>query len=247
MSIVSLVQSNSLLGYFVLTWGATIVLLHHHIKRVGKVKFWALVIAPLIYFLSYYVSLYQITNPTSPVTTAISSSLMLPILFYAYATNLGGALIGIGFWSISRAISQHSHVRDYMILTAYGFIIYFTAGGATVLQAGYPPFGLANVSFVGLAAFLIYIGLYQSAISVAQDVKLRQSIKNSTIQQSSKLLDRMGTAQMEKQIEDSVMKMTKDNASILADQSGVEPSLTDDEMRSYLDDVVKEIATTKNK
>jgi hypothetical protein len=134
-----------------------------------------------------------------------------------------------------------------MILTAYGFILFFTAGGATVLQAGYPPFGLANVSFVGLAAYLILTGLYQSTISIAQDVKLRRSIKNATLQESSKFLDTLGTAQMEKQLQDTVMKISKDNASTLAEQSGVEPSMTDDEMKSYMDEVIAEIVRTKGR
>jgi hypothetical protein len=54
-----------------------------------------------------------------------------------------------------------------------------------------------------LAAIMMLPDLYQSAISIAQDVKLRQSIKNSTLQVSSKLLDSIGTAQMEKQIADN--------------------------------------------
>jgi hypothetical protein len=67
---------------------------------------------------------------------------------------------------------------------------------ATVLQAGYPPFGLANVSFVGLSSLLILSGLYYSAISVAHDARLRQSIKKSAIEES-KLLASIGAAQME--------------------------------------------------
>jgi hypothetical protein len=191
--------------------------------------------------MNYEISLYQNFFPSSPVTTAISASLTLPILLYTFSGNVGGVLFGIGFWSVSRAVNQHSHVRDYMFITAYGFILYFTAGGATVLQAGYPPFGLANVSFVGLASFLILTGLYQSAISVAQDIKLRQSIKTSTVQQSSKLLDSIGTAQMTKEIEEKVMKMTQDNAARLMQESGVESSLTDNEMKSYLEQVLYEI------
>jgi hypothetical protein len=98
---------------------------------------------------------------------------------------------------------------------------------------------------VGLASFLILTGLYNSAISVAQDVKLRQSIKASTLQQSSKLLDSIGTAQMTKEIEDKVMKMTQDNASMLTAQSGVETSLTDNEIKSYLDKVLEELVRVK--
>jgi hypothetical protein len=132
-----------------------------------------------------------------------------------------------------------------MVITAYGFVLFVNAAQATVLQAGYPPYGLANVSSVGLASFMVLIGLYNSAISVAQDVKLRESIKASTLQQSSKLLDSIGTAEMTKQIHDNVIKITKEKSSILAEQDGVEPSLTDTEIHSYLDEVMEELVRFK--
>ena len=183
--------------------------------------------------------------PSSPVTTAISSNLMVPIWLDTYAISIAGVLFGIGFWSISRTVSHHVHVRDYMVITGYGFILFLTAANATVLQAAHPPYGLANVSFVGLASFLIFTGLYNSAVSVAQDVKLRKSIKTSALQQPSKLLDSMGTAQVTKEIEHKVISMTEKTASSLMDQSGVEPSLTDGEIRSYLDKVLEELVKVK--
>jgi hypothetical protein len=247
MYVVNLVQTYSLNGYFLLIWGGTILLSRHQIQRVGRIKFWILVTLPVVFFLSYEMSLYQKLYPSSPVTTAISSSVTLPILLYTYVITICGVLFGFGFRSISRALRQHSHLKDYMVITAYGFVLFVNAADASVLQAGYPPYGLANVSFVGLASFLILTGLYNSAISVAQDVKLRQSIKASTLQQSSKLLDSIGTAQMTKEIEDRVMKMTQDNASMLAAQSGVEPSLTDNEIKSYLDKVLEELVRVKGR
>jgi hypothetical protein len=132
-----------------------------------------------------------------------------------------------------------------MVITAYGFVLFLNSAQAAVLQAGYPPYGLANVSFVGLASFLILTGLYNSAVSVAQDIKLRRSIKSSALQQSSKLLDSIGTAQITKEIEDKVMKMTQDNANALTQQSGVEPSLTDNEIKSYLNKVLEVLVKMK--
>lgn len=230
MSILPIIQTQTLISYFVLTWAATVILLIHNSSRLGKLKFWLLIVAPSGYFIIYYLF------PASTITNSISSGVVT------------GVLIAVSFWSISKSIpSRESHVRDYMILTAYGFVIFFTAGSATVLQAGYPPFGLANVSFVGLAAYLILTGIYQSTISIAQDVKLRHSIKSAAIQESSKFLGVLGSAQMEKQIEETVIKISKDNASTLAEQSGVEPSLTDSEMKSYLNEVIAEIVKTKGK
>jgi len=245
MSVVNLIQTYSLNAYFLLIWGGTILLLRHHIQRVGRVKFWVLICFPVVFFLSYEISYYQSFYPSSPVTTAISSNLMVPIWLDTYAISIAGVLFGIGFRSISRSVSHHVHVRDYMVITAYGFILFLTAANATVLQAAYPPYGLANVSFVGLASFLIFTGLYNSAVSVAQDVKLRKSIKTSALQQSSKLLDSIGTAQVTKEIERKVISMTEQTASSLIDQSGVEPSLTDGEIRSYLNEVLEELVKVK--
>jgi hypothetical protein len=195
--------------------------------------------------MSYYISYYQTFNPSSPVTAAISSNLMIPIYLITTSTTLCGILFGLGFWSLARALPADSRVKDYMIITACGFILYFNCGQATVLQAAYPPYGLANVSFVGLASFLILVGLYNSAISVAQDAKLRKSIKNSTLQQSSKLLDTIGTAQMTEEIENKVLRMTKDSALTLTQQSGVEPSLTENEIKLYIDKVLDEVKTKR--
>ncbi|HEY7080237.1 MAG TPA: hypothetical protein VH500_11080 [Nitrososphaeraceae archaeon] len=244
MFVVSTVQTYSLIGYFVLTWGGTILLLHHHIQRVGRIKFWTLVTLPLVYFMSYYITLYQTIYPTSPVTAAVSSNLALPILLYTYAIIVCGILFGLGFRSVSKSVSRGSDVRDYMIITAYGFILFFNAGDATVLQAGYPPFGLANVSFVGLSSFLIFVGLYNSAISVAQDAKLRASIKESvrkSMVKQSNLLESIGTAQMEEQIEKSVMSLTKEKEKLISQQGQIEPSLTDTEIRQYLREVIEEV------
>jgi hypothetical protein len=133
-----------------------------------------------------------------------------------------------------------------MVITAYGFILFLSAGQATVLQAAYPPYGLANVSSIGLASFLILTGLYNSAISVAQDAKLRKSIQTSIVQQSSGLLDSIGTSQMVKEIEDKVINLTQEDAFRLAQQSGVEPSLTENEMELYVERVLDEIKTKRD-
>jgi len=111
---------------------------------------------------------------------------------------------------------------------------------------GYPPFGIVNVLLVGPFSFLILNGLYRSAISVAEDVNLRQSLRNTT-KKELKLLDDIGTAQMNQEIERKVTRMTKANAALLTEQSEIEPSLTDGEIRDYLTQVQKEIQETMNR
>jgi hypothetical protein len=113
-----------------LTWAGTIPLLRHHIQRVGRIKFWALVTFPIIFFMSYYISYYQSFNPSSTVTAAISSNLLIPIYLITASITLCGILFGIGFWSLAKALPADSRVKDYMIITACGFILYFNCGQA---------------------------------------------------------------------------------------------------------------------
>ena len=90
-------------------------------------------------------------------------------------------------------------------------MVYFSfmlPGLQRLLRAKYPPFGLASVSFTGLSCYLIYTGLYSSAISVSQDLALRQSIRQS-VKEQSKFLDSMGTAQMEAELQTRVLRTAK--------------------------------------
>ena len=116
---------------------------------------------------------------------------------------------------------------------------FFTAADAGLLQAGYPPFGISDVSFVQLSSFMILIGLYYSATSVANDLKLRKSIKHSA-REELKLLDNIGTAQTINETQNKVLEVTKRNAQSLVNNTGVELSLTDDEMRRYINDAIEE-------
>jgi hypothetical protein len=246
MSLVAMIQTTSMVGYFVLTWAGTILLLIHHMKRVGKIKFWILVTLPLIYFMSYYINLYEVTNPDSPVTQALSSNFIIPILLFTYSIALCGILFGIAFYSIARSIKENKEIRIFMLITAYGFVLFFNAADATVLQAGYPPFGLANVSFVGLSAFLIFVGLYSSAISVAKDVQLRSFIKKS-VKDEAKFLASIGTAQMQEELEKRIMTITRDKSEEISQFDEISPSLSEDEMKRYLEEVIREVESSRQR
>jgi hypothetical protein len=234
------VQGYSLPTYLLLIWGGTIILLRNNIHRVGKIKFGALVAFPVVYFLAYYIFLYPTIYPDSPVTQAINDNFMTSLLLYNGAGTIVGILFGLGFLSVARFISRDNDVRDYMSIAGYGFMIFVTAAGATVLQAAYPPYGLPNVSFVGLAAFMILMGLHHSAVSVAHDTRLRQLIKNSAMKES-KLLGSMASAQMAHDLQNKIMKVTKENAQIMEQESGTEPSLTDDDITNYLNKIINEV------
>jgi hypothetical protein len=164
---------------------------------------------------------------------------MTNILIFSLSAIFTGILFGVAFLSVARTLKIGTAARNYMVIAAYGFLLFYIAGSSTVFQAAYPPYGLISLSFTGLSCYLIYNGLY-SAISVSQDTTLRQSIRRSIMEQS-KLLDSMGSAEMEREVQKQVLIVAKNTSAAMADKSGVEASMKEDEMKSYMEFVMNEL------
>ncbi|HEY9386670.1 MAG TPA: hypothetical protein VIP70_06495 [Nitrososphaeraceae archaeon] len=226
-------------AYVLLIWGGTVLLLYHNFKRIGKIKFWVLVTLPIPIFLGISMTIYQDINPTGLVAQATPSDYIIPILLMNYSGLAVGVIFGLSFILIGRFLKQGIHSRDYMIIAGLGFIVFLWANGATLIQTAYPPYGIATVSAVPLSLFMILYGLSYSAISVAQDETLRRSIRKNV--KDMKFLDSIGTAQLEKEYEKKVLDITKKSSEMMIEESGVQPSLSEDDMKRYLQQVLEEV------
>jgi hypothetical protein len=227
---------------FILTWIATVFVLRHYSRKLGMVKYWVLVSIPLVYFLTQFqpfaflYSSYALADPTS-------FGIIYTVIFSA-SKPVGGLLFAAAFWTMAKKITS-KQVRDYMIIAAFGLALIFGSEQAIVLaNRPYPPFGLPTVSFLGMSAYLVLVGIYSSAISISEDSKLRQSIRNFALKET-KLLDSIGMAQMEQQIEKRVVALTKQNQDRLAEESGIQSSLTEEDMKEYLEQVIEEVKKRK--
>jgi hypothetical protein len=226
---------------YVLTWIGTVMLLRPYIHRIGKIKFYAIMGSAMVYYLIQYpLFVLGYVTPTGESDVEVMNT----ILITSIAGVFSGIIFGAAFLSIARTLQKGSALREYMIIAAYGLLLFYVAGTATATQAAYPPFGLASVSFTGLSCYLIYTGLYSSAISVSQDAELRQSIRKSALKEV-KFLESMGTAQMEQELQKRVLTIAKENSDSMAEETGVQPSLSEDEMKQYLEEVIKEIKVRK--
>jgi hypothetical protein len=224
---------------FILMWIATALILYHYSKKLGRGKYWIVVSIPLVYFLfqfqPFFLSLFTLLLKSD----TLFFSIILTLVF-SVSKPVGGVLFGIAFWSVARSI-RRSAVRDYMIISAFGFMLLFTSNQATVLiTAPYPPFGLATVSFMVLASYLISIGVYSAAVSIAQDVKLRQSLRKS-VEQQSNLLDNIGTSQMEQEVQKKVVKVMKELSYQTEEKTGIQKSLEEQDIKEYLNKVIAEV------
>lgn len=220
---------------YVLTWIGTVKLLYPYIKKLGKIKFWIIMGVAMVYYLISF-PLFVLGYYTSSENV----DAMTNILIFSLGGIFTGIIFGAAFLSVARTLQEESVLRNHLIIAAYGFLMFYIAGSATASQAAFPPYGLASVSFTGLSCYLIYAGLYSSAVTVSQDTAVRKSIKKSVLEQS-KLLDSIGSAQMERALQTRVLTAAKKASDIMAKETGVEPSMTEDDMKDYMQVVMKEL------
>ena len=93
---------------------------------------------------------------------------------------------------------------------------------------------------MGLSAYMVLVGIYSSAVSVSQDIQLRKLIRNYTSTEA-RLLDSIGYAQMERELEKKVLFLTKETQKNMKDEYRIESSMTEDDVKQYLGEVIKEI------
>jgi signal transduction histidine kinase len=238
-SLVSLKNSLDYLAAlpYIFTWLAVATLLRKYYQsiRPGKfpIKFWIMLSIPLV--------LYLVGSGL-----IISLPADIPYRFYFRlifrAGTIGSSvLFGLAYYIATKGLCGR-RVKDYLAISAMGIIPIGIANEISALQQ---TFGVAAHSFVFLSSYLFSIGLYSLAISVSQDSSLRKSIRNSTME-VAKLLDIIGTPQMDQEIERRVLNTAKEEQSVLLKQTGIEPSLTEHDMKQYLGTVLKEIKILKN-
>ena len=225
---------------FIFWWVASLLVLRHYSEKLGSKKYLFIVSLPLIYFLiqfqPIFFNLFSVFLNSEPVLFSI-----LYTLIFTLSKPLGGILFSIIFWTTSRKLSTNVVIRNYMIISAYGLMLVFVSNQAVVLvTASYPPFGLATVSFMGLSSYFVFIGIYASAIYVAEDTKLRRTIRKYALGEA-KLLDSIGMGFMEDRIRKSVIKIANEQQKNLTELTGIKPSLSEEEVNKYVAEVIQEI------
>ena len=61
----------------------------------------------------------------------------------------------------------------------------------------------------------------------------------------AKLLDSIGPAQMEHQIQRRVIAFSKQNQDKLVEETGIQSTVTEEEMKQYVDQVIEEVRRNK--
>ena len=228
---------------FVFSWIACSIMLKEYSHKVGgRVKYWAIVSIPLIFYISQFfvqVNSQIIFELTSNIT---SFSITLTIIFI-FSKLIGGLLFGIPFWIIAKTINN-SAIKTSMTIAGFGFVFLFLTNQANgIIVTPYPPFGIITSLFFGFSSFLLMIGFYCSAIYISENRDIRKLIKNDILKYN--LLSQMGSRFIEdKTISyiNQIRKSTKNE--LFIDYS--ELFLKDEDIKQYITNVINEISKKKN-
>jgi hypothetical protein len=214
------------------TWIASVILLRSYSLKIGRIKFWIMMMLPLLYFVSKFQFLF--------INIFIEYNIMSPIEFYRFYTLffavtdlVGGFTFGIVFWTLSRNVSDNS-IKYYMNISGIGIFLFFISSqvtGITILP--YPPFGLLTNSFMALASYLLFVGIYQSAIRASADPIIRTSIRKSVLNEV-KFLNNIGASEMSERVTNTVSTAMKNFVDKISEDTNYNISDLDYDINDYV-------------
>ena len=209
-------------------------------KLVNVILYWVLLTIPIVYFAVTFFYQYTLSTLLTPYMQVdpVTISIFLGA-FLSLSKPIGGLVFGAAFWNISRSVKYDRKIRAYMIISGWGIFLIFAANQAgTQIVSPYPPFGLVTVTVLNLAAYLMLVGIYNSAILVSANNNLRQNIRKYAVR--SKLLDLIGRAEMEREIQKTVTDIIRSQDSLGTDREN-EFELDETELKRYMDIVIREV------
>ena len=218
---------------FLLKWAGTALILNHYSKKLGRVTYWLLLSLPLAYFSMLLIYQFHLYDPHEGPER---------LIFFGLASlnsTFGGILFYLAFKLSSKNFRSNQAIRDYLLMAGYGFVLFFSATQAALVNTSYPPFGFATVScYDAIAFYLLLVGLYLSALSVSEDNELRDMIKTSALSEL-KFLHSIGASatDQEKEIVNDVLSKAKKQQEIITNEIGIRTSLSDNDIEEYVKEI----------
>jgi hypothetical protein len=224
---------------FISVWIASAVLMSTYKRRIGKIRYWAIISIPLIYFLFPFeknvVNIFQSLVASSPVLYGV-----LNVTIFSATKQIGALFFSLVFLAASTLVTKNE-MQKYLLISAIGMaILYGSIEIDTVLYATYPPFGVITASFIPMGSYLLFTGILRSAKLVARDKELRREFYNSAMNQLS-LLKTIGVTEMEKELIKKYKSIDKRTRS-LEEYSTFEKDEVKEALHGLVDDLDKEKA-----
>jgi hypothetical protein len=234
---------------FLLYWIGTALLLRRYSTRIGRLRFWTILSLPIVIFFVASVFIFG----------GIVGTQLLRGVITAVSTVLGGVLFGVIFLTIAWGLEQKqrqyhragsSMISQYLTMSAFGVILYLVATTPPShiidwVHIPYPPFANVVWSFAAFAVYLYSFGFYFSTLAISQDTNLRKSVQKLAIDEAN-MLHSLGFEQMQREIRERVVNLTKEQEELLKEQTGIEQHVSEEEMKDYVKEVMDRVGKTQN-
>lgn len=224
---------------FISVWIASAVMMNTYSRRIGKIRYWAIISIPLIYFLFPFeknvVDIFQSLVVSSPVLYGV-----LNVTIFSATKQIGALFFSLVFLVASTLVTKHE-MQKYLLISAIGMAILYGSIEIDTLQyATYPPFGVVTASFIPMGAYLVFTGIIRSATLVAQDSELRREFYKAAKSQLN-LLRTIGVTEMEKELIKKYKSIDK-RARSLEERSPFEKDEVKEALHGLVDELDKEKA-----
>jgi hypothetical protein len=227
---------------FLLILGGSTFLLYHYSKKTKTPKMIIIIALPILSYTAVMLDALNIYD------TDTNPNLFYYYIFQSLALMSGGVLFAFSFWFISKRLPESS-VKTFLKITALGFILLYLSNRIDVASATYPPYGINSLSLLPLASYFVLFGLYSSALSLSQDITLRNHLR-SMARNDENLLSSIGTAQMETEVKRAVGELKEvadEHEKELEEKSGIETPIAENEVEDYLKQVIEEVSKARKK
>ncbi len=227
---------------FLLTLIASALLLYHYSKKTNTPKIILIIALPI---LSYTTTILDALNIYD---TDTNPDLFSFYIFQTLVSISAGALFAFSFWIVSKKLPESS-IKTFLKITAYGFVLLYFSNHVSVNIASYPPYGVNSLSLLSLSSYFVLFGLYSSALSLSQDLTLRQQLRTMA-RNDSNLLSSIGSAQMETEVKRAVGELkhvADEHEKELAEKTGIETPIAENEVEDYLKQVIEEVSKARKK
>src|SRR5215208_5703796 len=178
---------------FIALWFVTTIMLKQYSRSIGKIKYWILVSVPLIVFMTKYeIILYYFFK--DPAILEMFSSIRLNSNL-----QIGGIFFAIAFLVIAKKIPKGHQIVNSLIISLIGMMFLFGSKNVSALIIpSYPPVGIVAISFMGLASYLLLVGIYSIATIAARDITLRKYLSKK-VENDTTLLTNIAYSESEVQ------------------------------------------------
>jgi hypothetical protein len=232
---------------FILRWGGIVLVIRNFSKKIGRLRFWIFVSVPLVVLMG---GIYTVLlDPFAAHLTLYDPDMISSRIVGQIGAAVSFFLMGLAYYAVAksiRKIDRTSAVIDYMLIAAFEVIMLpYSLSSPVIIYVAYPPFGAPAHFFLTAASYLLSLGIYSSAISVSQDMNLRHSIRKQAMDEP-RLLGSIGEASMEDEVVRHVTRLAKEKSSTMTNETGIQPSITEAEIKQYLEWVIKQVKTGKN-